>query len=538
MSPKLAAFVAPMTEPLSEMQGHFAQLSSSLQVMDAQLQAQLALLTGNTGDNTFQGLGATTFNQTVEYYLTTASKQRSMLEEAAILTQSCNLQLLNSIDIALAGTPNEIIVNYVLNKVTVDQVVEQGSSPVETVLQELRQTLNDMDKQAKNYGKDMANAGKSLEQGFVDFFAGKFGAAGHDFQQSGKDFAQSFDDLSQFFVDTGMVVWESVFEMTAAALIQCTQDIWQAIQSLAQGFANLVATVVKDIKEFAEATWEFLKDEATFDYDMARGDYTDALLALIAAEVNPVLIMEGQQPLSQGQIQEILPPGFWQWFKNLPAWAKILAIVVVVVVVVGVLIWGAISGGGSGKPPYTPPEGQVMDPQKAAKGVADAAYQNAEQYFKGKGKQKKDKNQSNYGGGYLEVLGKPSKEGQTLTGKPLLQKPSGLYIAEPGDIHVEQQVVEWAIRELESSALPPTGANSVYAVRLMIYTYKSPCAVCSGNLHGIWQRQVWEAARGAEAAAVGKTILVIFAVYSSNAGAGSYGKPTGQTPFPTPGYPA
>lgn len=345
MSQKLTDFVVPITEPLSGMQGHFTQLSGSLQTMNRRLQNQIDLLTGNAGNSAFQGLGATAFTQTIEYYLTLSSKHSSTLEQASTLTQTCNLQLFNAVTTANANNPNSIIVNHVLNKVTIDQVVEQGSTPVEEVLQEIRKTLDDMSKSIDKYGKDMQQAGQSFGQAWDDLVHGNFGAAGHDFQQSWSDFCQSWPDLGQFLLDCGLLLWESIFEMTGAALVQCAEDIWQALTSLAHGVSDLVATGVNDIQKDIAAAWEFIKDEATFDYDMARGDYKDALLALIAADVNPILIEEGLQPLSQGQIQEMLPPSFWQWFKGLPGWLKVVIGVVVAVIIIG-LLFGGISGGG------------------------------------------------------------------------------------------------------------------------------------------------------------------------------------------------
>ncbi len=345
MPQKLTDFVTPITEPLSGMQGHFTQLSSSLRTMNRQLQNQVDLLTGNAGNSAFQGLGATTFTNTIEHYLTLSNKHSSTLEQASTLTQTCNLQLFNAVTTANGNNPNSIIVNHVLNKVTINQIVEQGSTPVEGVLQEIRKTLDNMTASMDKYGKDMQQAGQSFGQAWNDLVHGNFGASGHDFQQSWNDFSQTWPDLGQFLLDCGLIMWQSVFEMTWAALVQCAEDIWQALQSLAQDIRNLVATDINDIQKDMAATWEYIKDEATFDYDMARGDYTDALLALIAADINPILIEEGLQPLSQSQIQEMLPPSFWQWFKNLPGWAKITIGAVVAIIIIGLLLWGGSSGG-------------------------------------------------------------------------------------------------------------------------------------------------------------------------------------------------
>jgi hypothetical protein len=341
MLQQLADFVTPITDPFAQMQGHFMQLSTSLQTMNTRLRSQSQTLTTGSGNEGFQGLGAQAFSAAITYYIGISNQHAAVLEQAAGAIQTCNTQLLNAVGVASASNPNVIIVNYVLDRVTLNEVVEQGSTPVEIVLQQLRQTLNDMVQRARAYGNDLAKAGQDFGHAFVDFFSGHFSAAGHDLEQSGSAFLQSWGDLGQFLLDTGEVVWESVFELTAAALIQCAQEIWQAVKTCANKISSLVAKAVQDIKGLETTASQIVRDDPTYMNDVRTKDFSGAINIILQDIINPELKKDGLQPLSASQIEEIIKqqsPGLWQWIQSHPWYVVAIVLVTIVIAVVGTMV--------------------------------------------------------------------------------------------------------------------------------------------------------------------------------------------------------
>jgi predicted nucleotide-binding protein len=144
MSQRLTSFVVPATDPLSTMKGQLGHLSTSIKNFDGQLQRQAAHLTSGNGNADFQGLTADAFSKAIEYYLNISTQHTSVLEQAATIMQTCVTEISSAVSTANAKNLNDILVNYVLDRVTLDEVLQQGSPPVEAVLNEMRQKLKEM----------------------------------------------------------------------------------------------------------------------------------------------------------------------------------------------------------------------------------------------------------------------------------------------------------------------------------------------------------------------------------------------------------
>lgn len=334
MSQRLTSFVQPATDPLSTIKDQVGQLSSAINIFNGQFQRQAANLISGNGQFGFQGTGADAFNKSIEYYLSISSQHSSVLEQAATITQTCITQISQAVDTANTKNLNSYLVNYVLGRVTLDEIIQQGSTPVEVVIQEIRGTLHKMQQDIQNYANDSANAGKSFGQAFSDFFHGNFSGAWQDLQQSGGDFVASLGDLSQYGIDNLDLLWESVFELTAAALIQCASDIWQAVNRCASSISDLTTKAVQFIEGLA-------KDEQALFNDLQRGDYTAALNELLKDFIDPELAAMGLQPVSASQVGEYIQqqmPGFWDWLKKLPKWIVIVVLVVMAIAIIGYFV--------------------------------------------------------------------------------------------------------------------------------------------------------------------------------------------------------
>ncbi|MBA2286951.1 MAG: hypothetical protein H0W02_15875 [Ktedonobacteraceae bacterium] len=334
MSQQLTGFFHPATDPLSTIKNQAGYLSTTINSFNQQFRRQAANLISGKGNTDFQGIGADTFSKAIEYYLEISNQHSSMLEQTSTITQTCISQITVAVDTANAKNLNGTLVGYVLGRVTLDEVIQHGSTPIEIVLQEIRSTLHKMQVDIQNYANDTANAGKSFGQAFSDFFHGNFGGAWHDLQQSGGDFIASLGDFAQFGLDNLDLVWESVFELTAAALIQCAQEVWQAVNTCASAISDLVAKVAHFISDL-------VKDEQTFMTDLHKGDYTGALNVILKDFIDPELSMMGLQQVSASQIEEIIKeqaPGLWAWLQSLPWWVVPIVLAAIAATIVGIMV--------------------------------------------------------------------------------------------------------------------------------------------------------------------------------------------------------
>jgi len=154
--------------------------------------------------------------------------------------------------------------------------------------------------------------------------------------------------------------------------------------------------------------------------------------------------------------------------QKLPLWAKIA---IIILVILGIIFLGkfVLPGGGS------KPSPAIQDFKKDA----NQEWEDSKE---------EDRDNKNWGGGTLNL-----QEGPQLN-SGLRTSPDKNF---PGQ-HVEEQVVNWAIKQIEAYRAAH-GNKPLSSIVLNIYTFIAPCTKgnnCSLNLapDGVWEKAIRKAA--------------------------------------------
>lgn len=352
---QLSQFVSPATQPLDDIQAHLLQVSTAYHDVTIKLRSHVSnLMMGSQG---FQGTGAHAFSTLMEYYIGAVDKHCQALDSGANAAKTCQIQINQAVDTASSAHLDTTIVAYVLGRLTLDDVIQHGGNAVDPIMQDMQQTWKQMqqtwsDLQNTWQHEDtlMNDANNAADQEWKDLFSLNFGGVGSDISRYWSDQWQKLGDwwheggdYLQLAGEGLHMAWDAI-QLVWQTLRQWAEDIFQAVKHCLSFISSIETKAIQDITAFISGT---VQDVQRLVDDVQKGDYNAALKELLNDFINPELRMAGLQPLSQSQLQEMLPPGFWQWFKSLPTWAKVLALGVVVLMVIGILLWGAISGGKS-----------------------------------------------------------------------------------------------------------------------------------------------------------------------------------------------
>jgi len=159
----------------------------------------------------------------------------------------------------------------------------------------------------------------------------------------------------------------------------------------------------------------------------------------------------------QQQEQEIIEEG-------VKLGIKIIVAIVAAVIAFGFMLYGALRGA-------------MLNGRTEAQNASKIASKARNKWNQ---QDPKDRNRSDYGGGYLEIFG---------------SNGNNYYFSIPytanGDPHIELQVIEWAESMIHGYK------GSITRINLLIYTFKRPCSVCQDNLlNNVWRQQLQRAAGG------------------------------------------
>jgi hypothetical protein len=217
MSWQLTNFVAPMAEPLENLQNQFTQLALLHRETHTYLRSQRDSLTASEGVQAFMGEGATAFSQCIEYYIAISEKHMQGLDEVASMTCNCVSEILNATGATSYVYLDDGMVEHVLSRLTHESVIQEGGNAVMVIINDMRCTLD-----------DMINTGGSF---FGHLLHGQFGDAIHDVGQEWSDAKRLASDALYLLEEVGRV------------LFQWAQSICEAVSKLSHLIIDIVLKI-------------------------------------------------------------------------------------------------------------------------------------------------------------------------------------------------------------------------------------------------------------------------------------------------------
>jgi uncharacterized protein YdbL (DUF1318 family)/uncharacterized protein YukE len=232
MSTYVVDYVQPIVQPMDSLQGHFTQLVAIHREANAQLRSQTQDLVSSGTSETFQGEGAKSYSDLVNYYLTNSEKHLQVLEDASNTIKTSHGTIMDATYSASSANLHDGLTNKVLTQVTHDQIIQQGSEPIWAVVNEMLSTLNDMKNTAGSFFGDL-----------VSFhFGDALGALGREFSDAG----QLVGEITSLLQDIGRVLGQWASEV-CNAVGQCLRFLGGAIVGLLD-FVTGFSSMVNDIK--------------------------------------------------------------------------------------------------------------------------------------------------------------------------------------------------------------------------------------------------------------------------------------------------
>jgi uncharacterized protein YukE len=189
-------YIQPVTQPLEGLYTAFSQLASQHRDANDRLQTHKTDLVAASGFN-FQGLGADAFSSLVDSYLNASNKNVQVFDSASTAIQSCHSTIMTASNSADGAGLHPGLTQHVLSQVTPNQIVEQGSDPIQSVINEMMNTLNDMKNSAGGF--------------FSNLFHLHFSSAFDDLIHIGGDIKQMAGEVMSLLDHIGSVLgqWAS-----------------------------------------------------------------------------------------------------------------------------------------------------------------------------------------------------------------------------------------------------------------------------------------------------------------------------------------
>ncbi len=230
MSSIVTSYAQPITQPLEGLYTSFIQLASQHRDMNGRLRSHRNDLLSNAGFN-FQGLGADAFSSLITSYLSTSEKHLQILDDAASTVQSCHSTIMTASNSADGAGLHPGLTQHILSQVTPNQIVEQGSDPIQAVINEMMNTLNDM--------KNSAGG----------FFSNLFHL----------HFSSAFDDLIHIGGDIKQMAGEvmSLLDHISSVLGQWANSVFDAIKKCLPA----IESATKNVLNFIAAHWSAIKND-------------------------------------------------------------------------------------------------------------------------------------------------------------------------------------------------------------------------------------------------------------------------------------
>jgi len=198
----VTTFVQPITQPLEGLSNALTQLASQHGNNNNRLRTHKNDLLANSGFN-FQGLGANAFGDLVNSYLDTSDKHIQTLVSAAHAVQTCHSDITTASNSADGAGLHPGLTQHILSQVTPDQIVQQGSDPIQAVIDDMKRTLNDM----KN------SAGGIFSNLFHFHFSSAFGDLIHlggDIVHMAGDVMGMLDHIGSVLTNWATTIFDSV----------------------------------------------------------------------------------------------------------------------------------------------------------------------------------------------------------------------------------------------------------------------------------------------------------------------------------------
>jgi hypothetical protein len=192
----VTTFVQPITQPLEGLYNAFNQLASQHKNNNDRLRTHKNDLLANSGFN-FQGLGANAFGNLVNSYLDTSGKHIQALDSAAHAVKTCHSDITSASNSADGAGLHAGLTQHILGQVTPNQIIQQGSDPIQAIISDMRRTLS--------------NIKNSADGIFSNLFHLNFSGALGDLIQLGGDIKQMAGDIMSLLDHIGSVLtqWAS-----------------------------------------------------------------------------------------------------------------------------------------------------------------------------------------------------------------------------------------------------------------------------------------------------------------------------------------
>jgi phage-related protein len=198
----VTTFVQPITQPLEGLYNAFNQLASQHKNNNDRLRTHKNDLLTNSGFN-FQGLGANAFGNLVNSYLDTSGKHIQALDSAAHAVKTCHSDITSASSSADGAGLHPGLTQHILGQVTPNQIIQQGSDPIQAVIDDMRRTLSDM----KN------SAGGIFSNLFHFHFSSALGDLIHlggDIKQMAGDVMSLLDHIGSVLTQWASTIYDSV----------------------------------------------------------------------------------------------------------------------------------------------------------------------------------------------------------------------------------------------------------------------------------------------------------------------------------------
>ncbi len=244
MEGTVTTYVQPITEPLQGLHTNFTNLASQHRDINKQLRNHADdLLSGSSF--TFQGAGAQAFSGLVNYYVDTSEKHMQAFDGAADAVRTCHSTITTASGNADGAGLHPGLTNHVLSQVTHNDIIERGSEPIWSVVNDLIGKLGDLVHQETSF--------------WGNVFTFHFGSALDDLVQAGKDIKQIASDATSLLQDIGRV------------LGSWAETVWSAIKTVGSFLGSVlwnvadfvlgISSIINDVKVLFDphkSIWEKL----------------------------------------------------------------------------------------------------------------------------------------------------------------------------------------------------------------------------------------------------------------------------------------
>ena len=218
----VTTFVQPITQPLEGLSNALTQLASQHGNNNNRLRTHKNDLLANSGFN-FQGLGANAFGDLVNSYLDTSDKHIQTLVSAAHAVQTCHSDITTASNSADGAGLHPGLTQHILSQVTPDQIVQQGSDPIQAVINDMQRTLS-----------DMANSAGGI---FSNLFHFHFSSAFGDLIHVGGDIGKMAGDVMSLLNHIG-----SVLTQWASTIYDSVKKCFSSVASFLSGLPHFLLT--------------------------------------------------------------------------------------------------------------------------------------------------------------------------------------------------------------------------------------------------------------------------------------------------------